>query len=220
MDRAKFYDTVRGTFGSLSKEQVDGFERILDEAIKRATKLTHLAYMFATVWWETARTMQPVREMGGEAYLRSKKYYPWVGEGLVQVTWKENHLKFGATAPGQMLTWPIALRALFDGMTKGMFTGRKLSDYLDGPTPDYLHARKIINSMDKAGTIAMDAASFEKALRNSKYGVNDVPAWIPENGAPPPVVEKKSYKPSIQLVMTIVGLIAAAVATYLGVTSQ
>jgi hypothetical protein len=58
---------------------------------------------------------------GRRKYLRSKRYYPWVGEGLAQVTWEENHRKFGATAQGQMMTWSIALKAIFDGMTKGMF---------------------------------------------------------------------------------------------------
>lgn len=50
----------------------------------------------------------------------------------MQVTREENHRKIGATAPGQMMTWPIALSAIFDGITKGMFTGKKLDDYIRG----------------------------------------------------------------------------------------
>jgi putative chitinase len=166
IDRAAFFAAVRAFFGALKQGQVDGFNNILDEWERRGGgDGRHLAYMLATVWHETAKTMQPVREMGGEAYLRKKRYYPWVGEGLVQVTWEENHRKFGATKPGQLLTWPIALRALFDGMAKGMFTGKKLSDYFNAIKDDPRQARKIINGMDKADLIAGHHKQFLAALK-------------------------------------------------------
>lgn len=187
MDRSKFYATLRarssGVFGtSLSQSQVNGTEQILDEAQRRGTPLRHLAYILATAYHETAHTMQPVREMGGEKYLRSKRYYPWVGEGLVQVTWEGNHRKFGATAPGQMMTWPIALRAIFDGMTKGMFTGKKLDDYIKGDRCDYVGARRIVNGTDRADDLAEYAKTFETALRAANYlGVAPQPRpTIPE----------------------------------------
>ncbi|CAI2936236.1 hypothetical protein [Aminobacter niigataensis] len=174
MDRSKFYAALRarssGVFGtSLTKGQVDGAERILDEAQRRGTPLRHLAYILSTAYHETAHTMQPTREKGGEKYLRSKRYYPWVGEGLVQVTWEENHRKFGVTAPGQMMTWPIALRAIFDGMTKGMFTGKKLDDYIVGEKCDYVGARRIVNGTDRAADLAGYAKTFETALRAAAY---------------------------------------------------
>lgn len=189
MDKAKFYATLRAresvVFGtSLTQGQVNGLEKILDEGQMRGTTLRHLAYILGTAYHETAHTMQPVREMGGEKYLRSKKYYPWVGEGLVQVTWETNHRKFGATAPGQMMTWPIALRAIFDGMTLGMFTGKKLSDYISGDKKDYAGARRIVNGTDKAALIAGYAETFEKALRAAGY-VGQAPAPSPVPTAEP-----------------------------------
>lgn len=169
IDRKTFFDGMRQIFGgSLTAGQVDGLTRILDEWERRGlTRIQYLAYMLATVKLETAGTMQPIREMGGEKYLRSKKYYPWVGEGLVQVTWEKNARKFGATAPGQLMTWPLCLVPLFDGMLKGMFTGKKLSDFLDGHPPDFLHARRIINGMDRAADIAGSAEAIFAVLRNS-----------------------------------------------------
>ncbi|CAI2934387.1 hypothetical protein ASC75_08020 [Aminobacter sp. DSM 101952] len=48
---------------SLTKGQVDGAERVLDEAQRRGTPLRHLAYILATAYNETAHTMQPIREI-------------------------------------------------------------------------------------------------------------------------------------------------------------
>lgn len=197
MDRSRFYAALRSraskAFGtSLSQSQVDGLEKILDEGVKRGVELRQLAYILATAYHETAHTMQPIRERGGEKYLRSKKYYPWVGEGLVQVTWEENHRKFGATKPGQLLEWPIALKALYDGMLKGMFTGRKLSDYISGEYVDYTGARRVVNGTDRAGLIAGYAKSFEDALADAGYyrkigtqPAQDAPKPVPATHEPP-----------------------------------
>jgi putative chitinase len=171
MNRRIFFNYVRNApfGGRLLEKQIDGMNRILDEWKRRGWPDDRwLAYMLATVFWETAKTMQPVREGGGEAYLRSKRYYPWVGEGLVQVTWEANHKKFGATRPGQLMTWPIALRALFDGMQKGVFTGKALGDYFTNSIDDPRNARRIINGMDKADLIAGFHRQFLAAIKAAK----------------------------------------------------
>ncbi|MBN9235999.1 hypothetical protein QV13_12825 [Mesorhizobium hungaricum] len=201
MDRSRFYAALRmrssGVFGtSLSQSQVDGVEKVLDEAERRGTPMRHLSYILATDYHETGATMQPIRERGGERYLRSKPYYPWVGEGLVQVTWETNHRKFGATTPGQMMTWPIALRAIFDGMTKGMFTGKKLDDYISGDYVDYLNARRIVNGMDKAAQIAGYARAFEKALSDAGYYGALRPAAPAEAVSPDPAPPKPPTPPT------------------------
>jgi hypothetical protein len=167
MNRTTFFAYARRApfGGKLSQAQVDGVNQILDEWARRGLSDTRwLAYILATAFHETAGKMQPIREMGGEAYLRKKPYYPWVGEGLVQVTWEANHRKFGATKPGQLLTWPIALKAIFDGMTKGMFTGKKLSDYFSATANDPVNARRIVNSTDKAKLIAGYHKNFLDAI--------------------------------------------------------
>lgn len=194
MNRAYFFNRVRDALfgGRLSQTQVDGLTKILDYAESRYASMDQrwLAYILATAKHETAHTMQPVREMGGEAYLKSKPYYPWVGEGLVQVTWETNHRKFGATKPGQLLTWPIALNAIFLGMTKGMFTGKKLSDYISGGRCDYVGARRIVNGTDKAALIAGYAKAFEDALTQAKEPASVHAMAAPEvaEEGPPPAV--------------------------------
>lgn len=168
MELEAFFDSIRSSVfkGKLTDTQVSGIKNILTYRNTQWPKMSNdeLAYLLATVAWETAWKMQPIREMGGEAYLRSKKYYPWVGEGLVQVTWETNARKFGAQKPGDLLKWPIALDAAFRGMITGMFTGKKLSDYIGDGKRDYVNARRIINGTDKAKEIAAIAESFRKAL--------------------------------------------------------
>jgi len=171
MNREYFFNRIRQSVfgGKMTQPQVEGVTNILNYRDKNWPKMSddELAYLLATVVHETAHKMQPIREMGGERYLRSKKYYPWVGEGLVQVTWKENAVKFGAKKPGDLLTWPIALRAAFEGMIKGMFTGKKLADYINKNRVDYVGARRIINGTDRAKLVAGYARAFRDALKQA-----------------------------------------------------
>lgn len=167
MDRRIFFDHVRAApfGGALTGSQVDGLTRILDEAERRGLgDLRILAYRLATVFHETDKAMVPVREGGSDSYLRGKPYWPWVGMGLVQVTWEANGRKFGATKPEDLLSWPISLRALFDGMDQGVFTGRKVGAYFTDKINDPTGARHVINGSDKAALIATYHGHFLAAL--------------------------------------------------------
>nr|AIA94647.1 CAZy families GH19 protein [uncultured phage] len=58
-----------------------------------------------------------------------------------------------------------AVKIMFRGMAEGWFTGKKLNDYLTPGKPlDWVNARRIINSTDKAATIAGYAKSFDAAI--------------------------------------------------------
>jgi hypothetical protein len=172
MNREYFFNRVRQSVfgGRFTQSQVEGITKILDYRESNWPKMSddELAYLLATVVHETAHKMQPIREMGGERYLRTKKYYPWVGEGIVQVTWEENARKFGAKKPGDLMTWPIALRAAFEGMVTGIFTGKKLSDYIRPGRVDFVNARRIINKTDRAKLVAGYARSFQDAFRQAR----------------------------------------------------
>jgi hypothetical protein len=152
--------------GRLSEMQVNGITRIVDYWETGGKKdERHLAYILATVFHETAHTMQPVTEYGTKAYLRSKPYWPWIGRGLVQITWKKNYEKFGLTKPEEALEWPTALKICFNGMAAGSFTGKKLSDYFNDHTEEPKKARAIINGSDKSGLIADYYTAFLGAIR-------------------------------------------------------
>jgi len=181
MDRAAFYAAVRPIYGPLEQKQVDGFEAILDEAVKRQTPLQHLAYMLATAWHETGFKMQPVEEIGkgrGRKYGHpagpyNKVYY---GRGFVQLTWLTNYEHAGEKLGINLIQFPekaldcdTAAEIMFAGMTQGWFTGKKLSNYIGPNGADYKNARRIINGIDCAEKIAGHARSFEHALRAAGY---------------------------------------------------
>ena len=159
-----FFDDVRNSLfgGKLSQGQVEGMENIINYS---TVSLDQLAYVLATVKWETAHTMQPIKEYGSTAYLKSKPYWPYYGRGLVQLTWKDNYAKYGLEkTPDKALEWDSSLFVLFDGMTKGLFTGKKLDDYINDNKRDYINARRIINGTDRAKEIAQIADAYRTAL--------------------------------------------------------
>lgn len=172
MNRKAFFDAVRRTPfpGSLAAWQVDGLSRILDYRDAKWPKMSdeELAYLLATVYHETAYTMQPISEKGSDSYLRSKPYWPWIGRGLIQLTWKENFARFGVKNAIDAQSWPVALDIAFRGMIFGMFTGRKLSHFISEGKCDFVGARKIINGTDRAHLIAGYAESFLSALRAAR----------------------------------------------------
>lgn len=185
MDRRTFFDRVRADLfaGRVSATQVDGLNRIVDEAERRRPgDLRILAYRLATVFHETGKAMQPIEEGGGEAYLRKKPYWPWYGRGLVQCTWDYNYAKFGCASPADMLTWPFSLRALFDGMDQGVFTGRKIASYFTDKIDDPAGARHVINGSDKAALIATYHGHFLTALKAASVPAAGQIATMP--GAP------------------------------------
>jgi hypothetical protein len=189
INRLNFYKSIRADFGKLSTKQVEGFESILNEWDKsKYSDIRWLAYMLATVWHETAKTVQPIEEYGkGKSYKYGKKvkhsgvdyttpdklYY---GRGFVQLTWYENYQLLGRLLNIDLLNQPelalqldVATKILFEGMTKGSssigdFTGKCLEQYFNDKVEDPLGARKIINGSDKAELITIYYMIFKKAL--------------------------------------------------------
>lgn len=135
------------------------------------------AYVLATAYHETAHTMRPVREYGGETYLKKKQYYPYVGMGYVQLTWKANYEKASrklgvdfVSAPKLLLKPQHAAKILVIGSKEGWFTGKKLPDYITLHKSDFTGARKIINGSDRAKLIAGYAVEYDRLLKAEKYG--------------------------------------------------
>lgn len=176
--------------GNRGSKQIEGIDLIIDTWEREYSHLSmkDVAYMLATVYHETAYTMQPIREGGGQKYLRSKRYYPWFGRGYVQLTWERNY-KFAKEKldvdftgnPDLALEPEHAVDILFVGMIEGWFTGKSLSSYITERDlgykknlTEFANARRIINGTDKQIKIAKEAAQFYDALKKSEVK-NDKP---------------------------------------------
>lgn len=186
MNTKTFYDTIRPTLfaGSISSKQFEGIEAILSEYSSQCINdLRKLAYILATAYHETAKTMRPIAEYGkgknydyGKKLKMSRKTYTtphqlYYGRGFVQLTWYENYDNMGKKLgldllnnPDLLLTLKPSIDVMFLGMTKGMFTGKKLADYFTDSKTDWVNARRIINGTDVAERIAGYAKIFYNAL--------------------------------------------------------
>lgn len=182
----KSFDILRERLfgGALTQTQVNSLNYLVARCEHFKINYSETAYVLATAYHETGyvengkmnRDMLPVRERGGESYLRSKRYYPHVGMGYVQLTWEDNFHRVGDLIGVDLLSNPkkalepdIASEILIKGMVFGWFTGvgfhRKCPVYRYNKA-SYVRARKIVNGTDKADLIAGYAMDFEKALRS------------------------------------------------------
>lgn len=143
---------------SIKASQRDGYYRIINKFYELGlSDLRHLAYCLATALHETAHTMMPITEYDSAdgSYLRSKPYWPFVGRGYVQLTWDFNYEKYGIKDnPEKALDPDFAAFILIDGMTKGTFTSRKLSEFFSDTVDNPVGARRIVNGTDKDQLIA------------------------------------------------------------------
>jgi hypothetical protein len=199
-DRNRFFgDFTARTRLPLTPARREALEHLLGcfERDPGWTMLRELAYVLATIRWETAHTFLPVEERRASAerqpslHRRQSQYWGFHGRGYVQITWEANYLRAGRELAGReyevdgrsvqvaptLFTAEPALVKDPDigydiaaiGMRKGWFTGRKLGDYVrEGAAPDYVNARRVINGTDCAQEIAVLADQFELLLRGAQ----------------------------------------------------
>lgn len=179
MNKEIFFNELRKSLfsGKLRQTQVVGMEIFIDNKPSKITE-AHFAYILATVFHETNQTFQPVEEKGkgkgrpyGKPHANGKIYF---GRGYVQITWWHVYKKVGDTIgvdlynnPELALVPEIALKITFEGMENGLFTTRKLSQYINKEEINFKEARRVINGMDRAELIAGYAEKFLHALKLS-----------------------------------------------------
>ncbi len=171
-----FFAGVRKVTGALEDVQVKTINDLLSSASHWT--VSWLAYGFATAWHEAR--LKPIEEWGkgkgheyGNVNQTGKAPY---GRGLVQLTWHRNYetLDRALSLNGKLasnydlaLDADIAAKILVVGMEKGLFTGKSLASYIApglGKHTEFIAARRIINSTDKAELIAGYAEQFKSAL--------------------------------------------------------
>lgn len=196
IDHTAFFNGYRNAYGKLTQGMVSGLE-LLGRNMEADSTLRNVpwaAYMLATVKHECADTWQPIVERGPRAYF--DKYeagtaigrrlgntkpgdgYRFRGRGYVQITGRANYARMTEVLelapdadlvvdPDQALRPAIAYRIMSVGMIRGLFTGKKLADYIGGGTCDYRNSRRIINALDQAARIAEYATTLERIIRAS-----------------------------------------------------
>lgn len=172
-----YHKSARGK--SLVQSQVDGLSFLLDVIEMDAAwkTLPQASYFLATIAHETAWTFEPIKEYRGKVLSAAqKRYWPsgYYGRGYIQLTWARNYDLAGKKLGVDLLGNPdlalkpeVAYDIASHGMREGWFTGKKLSNYINSKTTDYLNARRIVNGVDKAAHIAGIAESLESCLKSS-----------------------------------------------------
>lgn len=186
-NRSAFFYDVRGSLfgGHLSAGQVAGITALLNACEFYEVKdPNQQAYVLATAYHEVNKTMQPIAEYGkgkNRKYGQRVKYNgtPYTdttnlfyGRGFTQNTWYDNYKLLSALFNVDLIQNPDLLITDIDlsakvsvyAMKKGVYTGKKLSDYINAAQVDFYNARRIINILDKAQLIAGYAEKFRTAL--------------------------------------------------------
>ena len=194
IDHTTFFNGYKAEHGQPTQTAVSGLE-LLGRNMEADPDLKNLqwaAYMLATVKHECANTWQPIVERGQKSYF--DKYetgtpigrrlgntepgdgWRYRGRGYVQITGRANYARMTKELglapdadlvldPEQVLRPAIAYRIMSVGMRKGLFTGKKLGDYISADGCDYRNARRIINNIDQAALIAQYATTIEGILK-------------------------------------------------------
>lgn len=94
--------------------------------------------------------------------------FKYRGRNFPQLTGRRLYEIFGyADNPDAVNTVPVGAAIMVKAMKEGTFTGKKLSDYFNASTEDWVNARRIVNGTDRAADIAKHAKTFYEALRNA-----------------------------------------------------
>ncbi|WP_185269610.1 glycoside hydrolase family 19 protein [Chryseobacterium bernardetii] len=183
MNRKIFFDEYRKTLDpdkSISIQEVKDIDLFLSfyERDIEIYSVSQWAYVFATVYHETAASFHPVREApkaSEDWRKRNFRYYPYYGRGYVQITWKKNYDKYSkklnvdlVNSPDKTMIPEVSWYILVDGFRTGIFTGKKISDYINNKEKDYRNARRCINGTDRMDLIANYAKEFERILLLAK----------------------------------------------------
>lgn len=234
MSTAAFFAAARPLFGgTLSQSQVDGLMTILKateglpithRAYLLATTQHETAHTMQPVRETLAKTDDSAIARLENAWAKGQLKWvktpywrkdadgkTWLGRGYIQLTHKTNYERASkitgidlVSNPNAAMRPDVAAKILVTGCSAGIFTGKRLTDYLPG---DYLNARRIVNGMDRASDIARLAEGYEAALKK-------MPAAVPVIDARPPA-KPTPASPTGGAIAVIVAAIAA-IAAYLG----
>ena len=194
-DPAAFFAHARQALfgGQLTQSQVDGINGLIVAlSAYGGDDPRFWAADLATAYLETARTMRPIKEYGGDAYF-FRMYdkdgdrptvaaqlgntepgdgAKFAGRGHVQNTGRRNYRLWQERTglplvdePDLILTVPgLSERILIEGCRLGVFTGKKHADYLTASKTDFPNDRRVVNGTDRAAEYGRFCETWLAAL--------------------------------------------------------
>lgn len=96
----------------------------------------------------------------------------FVGRGYVQLTGRRNYTKYAELTgidliryPSVLMNWPaLSVFVIVDGMVRGVYTTRRLDEFVNTGKQDFFNARLIVNGHDRAQKIADQASDWLRRL--------------------------------------------------------
>ena len=180
VNKASFFEEYRKKLDkNLTQKEVEAIDEFVDMVDAEINYFTipEWAYIFATVYHETAHTFLPVIEAywkTDEWRKRNFRYYPFFGRGFVQLTWERNYKLYAKLLNVDIVNNPelaqdpkTAFKILIDGCKFGRFTGVGLGKYLKNGKPNYKGMRRVVNGADKAELIEDYAYEFKRILNKA-----------------------------------------------------
>lgn len=182
-DQKTFFDTIRLTLfgGRMNQIQVARIEALLIE-MQRVKMVTpeQGAYILATAHWETDRLNAMEEYASGEAYEGradlgntkpgdGKRYK---GRGFPMLTGRRNYQMASEMTGRDLIENPalasdpdLSAMVIVLGMMGGLFTKRGLAAFINDGKTDFINARKVVNGLDRAETIADIAERYLQAIK-------------------------------------------------------
>ncbi|CDM67183.1 RHS repeat-associated core domain-containing protein [Pyrinomonas methylaliphatogenes] len=157
----------------------DDIPLLLAETRRQGLTAAQIAYVLATAQHETDQGRTLTEYASGRAYEGRKDLgntQPgdgprYKGRGYVQLTGRRNYQFYSDLLGVDLIDNPelaadpqIAAFITIHGMMNGVFTGIKLSRYVNDRRTDFVNARRVVNGLDRARLIARYARGYLRAL--------------------------------------------------------
>lgn len=213
-NRKAFYDTARLTL--FAGKITEGQMKLLAPLVEALTEWQSVdervgAYLLATAHHETDRFLTMEEYASGEAYegradlgnTEPGDGRRFKGRGYSMLTGRKNYRDMSAVAGVDLLADPaaasrssVASSVLISGAISGSFTGLGIAAFINARKVDFVNARKVINKLDRAETIADIAERYLRAIEAGNIIAPESVTPLPRSLEPMPETESRAGVPA------------------------